>query len=176
MKTGQSRSMILVNSLDLLSLSKTLEHCNIVTWALHARAIGSTLSYHSARVILLLPSSPRIPHRAVYLVSLLMQSSVAMISSSSPGAHTASLVESSYILSTCPVHFIWLFTNLPISHFSMHSSFLRSSILLQSTLFTPAICLTKLFSHIVTPDLSIYVYCLAYYCQSIQFGDIYIYI
>ena len=54
---------------------------------------------------------------------------------------------SSSIRSTCPAHFNRLFTNLPIKHFCMPTSSLSSSILLRSTLFTPAIRLTQLSSY-----------------------------
>ena len=52
---------------------------------------------------------------------------------------------SSFIRSTCPAHFNRLFTNLPIKHFYVPTSYLSSSILLRSTLFTPAIASPSCF-------------------------------
>ena len=67
----------------------------------------------------------------------------------SPGEHNYAILgsRSSFIRSTCSAHFNRLFTNLPIKHFCVPTSSLRSSILLRSTIFTPAIRLNQLFSH-----------------------------
>ena len=60
----------------------------------------------------------------------------------------------SFILSY-PAHFIWLIFP-PCMHFCMPSSSLRSLIFLQSTLFTPASCLSRLVSHTCAQSLLLF--------------------
>ena len=58
----------------------------------------------------------------------------------------------SFILSTYPAHIIWL--NFPPCTSVCHaSSFLRSPIFLRSTLFTHAMCLSRLLSHTCAQSL-----------------------